>query len=177
MLGNLKVSRGTAKGKKLYIPDKNITRPTTNKIRQAIINSLQFELEDARILDLFAGSGAVGIECLSAGAKSCDFVDNQTSEIIKKNLQATKLSATVFNLDFKRFLSLYAKEYDIIFLDPPYETGLLEQAIEIIMKKNIASKYIICETKNAELKHSLVEKSKKKYGDKYIYFLQKETNQ
>lgn len=173
MLGTLKISRGTAKGKSLQIPDKNITRPTTNKIRQAIINALQFDLQGATVLDLFAGSGAVGIECLSAGALSCDFVDSKTAKIVRRNLDKTKLSADVFNLDFKQFLALYAKKYDIIFLDPPYETPFLEQAIEMIIEKDIANNYIVCETSKPDLEHNLVEKSKKKYGDKYVYFLQK----
>ena len=177
MLGNLKVSRGTAKGKNLHIPDKSGTRPTTNKIRQAIINVIQFELEGARVLDLFAGSGAVGIEMLSAGAKSCDFVDNKTSNILKQNLALTGLNAEVFNLDYKKFLTLYAKEYDIIFLDPPYEGCHLEKALALIIEKDIAKNHIICETTNAELKHGLYERDRKKYGDKYVYFLTKEKEQ
>ncbi|WP_461246257.1 16S rRNA (guanine(966)-N(2))-methyltransferase RsmD [Treponema sp. R6D11] len=171
MLGKLKISRGKAKGKSLYMPDKTTTRPTSNKIRQAVLNIIQFELEDARVLDLFAGSGAFGLEALSAGAAFCDFVDVNTKDIIQKNLKLTELNGRVHPQDFKKFLSSCNKKYDIIFLDPPYETDYVEEALALIDENDLAKKYIICETNKQEINHNFKILSTKKYGEKNIFVL------
>ncbi|MCE9586982.1 MAG: RsmD family RNA methyltransferase [Verrucomicrobia bacterium] len=122
----MRVIAGSAGGLSLQPPDKN-TRPTMDRVRGAIFSSLGERVPEARVLDLFAGSGALGIEALSRGAASATFVEHlgPTTGVIRKNLQSTRLDrlpTTVQQMDAFRFLDLYVEEegFDLIFADPPY---------------------------------------------------------
>jgi 16S rRNA (guanine(966)-N(2))-methyltransferase RsmD len=122
----MRVIAGSAGGLSLQPPDKN-TRPTMDRVRGAIFSSLGERVPEARVLDLFAGSGALGIEALSRGAASATFVEHlgPTAGLIRKNLQSTRLDrlpTTVQQMDAFRFLDLYVEEegFDLIFADPPY---------------------------------------------------------
>jgi len=171
MLGNLSISRGTARGTRLIQPSKDNTRATSNKVRQAIVNILQFELKGKSVLDLFAGSGAFGLECLSAGAASCSFVDWQTIDVIEENLEKTELSGDLNSVDFRDYLEFCDKQYDIIFLDPPYDTNYIEIALNMIHARKLARDYIICETdRELDIKNFEVLDIKK-YGNTFIYIL------
>lgn len=146
----MRVITGTAKGRRLITPEGNdIVRPTSEKVKEAIFSAIQFDIEGRRVLDLFAGSGQLGIEALSRGAESAVFIDASSTsvDIIKKNLEATDLEnkARVIRGDYKVFLNSCKDAFDIIFLDPPYNKGLLEDALQSVVK--IASDYavIICE--------------------------------
>lgn len=130
----MRVITGSARGTSLKTLEGDTTRPTSEKVKEAIFSALQFELEGRRILDLFAGSGQMGIEALSRGAESAIFVDSDKNavKIIKENLEKTKLSdqAQVFQGDSLAFLSMTGKIFDIVFVDPPYQTGLLQKAAD-----------------------------------------------
>ena len=121
----MRVIAGSAGGLSLQPPGKN-TRPTMDRVRGAIFSSLGERVPKARVLDLFAGSGALGIEALSRGASSATFVESHgpTAGLIRKNLQSTKLDrlpGTVQQMDAFRFLDLYVEEeFDLVFADPPY---------------------------------------------------------
>ena len=122
----MRVIAGSAGGLSLQPPGKN-TRPTMDRVRGAIFSSLGERVPEARVLDLFAGSGALGIEALSRGASSATFVESHgpTAGLIRKNLQSTKLDrlpGTVQQMDAFRFLDLYVEEdgFDLVFADPPY---------------------------------------------------------
>ncbi len=119
----MRVIAGSAGGLTLQPPGKG-TRPTMDRVRAAIFSSLGERVPEARILDLFAGSGALGIEALSRGASSATFVEHHapTAGLIRKNLQLTRLQGSVQQMDVYRFLELYAapKSLDLIFADPPY---------------------------------------------------------
>ena len=130
----MRVITGTARGMKLATLEGNDVRPTSDKAKCALFNAIQFDIEAARVLDIFAGSGQLGIEALSRGAKSCDFVDisRETLAMVRQNLEKTGFlkNSRVITADALRFLSESDKKYDIIIADPPYRKGLADQLIE-----------------------------------------------
>ena len=130
----MRVITGIARGKRLApVPGTDIVRPTGDKVKEALFSSIQFDIEGRRILDLFAGSGQLGIEALSRGAASATFVDiNDSSlKVIKQNLDSTGLSdkAQVVKSDYATFAMRSTQKFDIAFLDPPYQAGILENAV------------------------------------------------
>lgn len=140
----MRVITGTARGHKLKTPEGKMTRPTTDKIKESLFNILSAELDDCVFLDLFSGSGAIGIEALSRGAREAYFADisGECCRMIQENLIFTKLAekAKVFKQDAVGLIHTLGKEekrFDIIFMDPPYEAGLSEPALEAIVKAGI----------------------------------------
>ena len=137
----MRVISGSARGLKLLSPEGLHTRPTTDRIKETLFNILAPYIYDVDFLDCFAGSGGIGIEALSRGAKSAVFVDNKRESIvcIKKNLDTTGLNdkAYVLSMDYRSALSKLAlerKSFDFIFLDPPYRMGIEEDAVKSIEK-------------------------------------------
>ncbi len=128
------------------------TRPTTDRVKEGLFNIIQFDIEGRRVLDLFAGTGQLGIECLSRGAAFCDFVDSAPAamKIIRDNVAACGLTAQAafHQKDFSAFLGSVHGKYDVIFLDPPYASGNLERALERIAAIDIVSGngIIVCES-------------------------------
>ncbi len=130
----MRVITGSARGKRLVtVQGNDIVRPTGEKVKEALFSSIQFDIEGRRILDLFAGSGQLGIEALSRGAENAVFVDINDASLkaIKQNLDNTGLSenATVFKSDYATFTLRCTQKFDIAFLDPPYQAGILEDAV------------------------------------------------
>lgn len=132
----MRVITGIARGRRLETLEGEDVRPTTDRVKEAIFSIIQFETEGRRFLDLFAGSGQMGIEAISRGAKEACFVDSSKKSVatIKRNLQNTKfeMQSKVFHADFHSFLAMNSDEFDIVFLDPPYKTGLLQEAIGLV---------------------------------------------
>ncbi len=133
----MRVISGKAKGMKLYGgTDSQITRPLTDRAKEALFNILGDRAFDSNFLDLFAGTGAVGVEALSRGAKSVTFVENTASVIsfINKNLEKTRLSdcAHVIKSDVFRFIKGYPDKFDIIFAGPPQYKGLYNKTIHAL---------------------------------------------
>ena len=145
----MRVITGTARGRKLKEPKNMDIRPTTDKVKESIFNILQFDIEGRRVLDLFAGTGQLGIEALSRGAKSTTFVDesNEAIKIVKENLEQCKLKGDVVRENAITFLGQCGK-YDVVFLDPPYASGLMDAALSKIIQFDILADggIIICET-------------------------------
>ena len=139
----MRVITGSARGCRLKELEGMETRPTTDRVKEGLFNIIQFDIEGRKVLDLFAGTGQLGIECLSRGAASAVFVDRRTDavKLIRENLKATQLSdkARVVSGDSMEFLKSLRESFDLIFLDPPYEAGLLEPAIAHIAKFDILS--------------------------------------
>ncbi|MCF7925256.1 MAG: 16S rRNA (guanine(966)-N(2))-methyltransferase RsmD [Candidatus Izimaplasma sp.] len=137
----MRVISGKYRSRKLKRVASNSTRETKDRIKEGIFNSIQFDLADAVVLDLFAGSGALGIEALSRGAKRCDFVDQSRDAIavIKDNLEMLKLTSvtSVHLQDYDVFLKTCEQPYDIILLDPPYRTFDLNQLIQFIEQNKL----------------------------------------
>jgi 16S rRNA (guanine(966)-N(2))-methyltransferase RsmD len=148
----MRVITGTARGKRLAELEGMETRPTTDRVKEGLFNAIQFDIEGRRVLDLFAGTGQLGIECLSRGAESCVFVDQRRDAVavIRQNLKTTGLErqARVIQGDSLRALSSQRQQFHLIFLDPPYDTQLLETALKTIADIDILSEngIIICES-------------------------------
>ncbi len=158
----MRVITGSARGMTLRTLEGDNVRPTTDKVKEAVFSAIQFEIEGRRILDLFAGSGQLGIEALSRGAASATFVDADKNavKIIKENLAKTKLEslATVAQTDSIAFLTMNIKTFDIAFLDPPYGNGLLQKALSKIDDYIAEGGMVICE-------HPFKEELEEAYGD------------
>ena len=129
----MRVITGSARGRRLKELEGQETRPTTDRVKEGLFSALQFDIEGRRVLDLFAGTGQLGIECLSRGAASAVFVDQRQDAVrlIRENLAVTDLAdrARVVCADALEFLNRAGGPFDLIFLDPPYGTGLLEAAL------------------------------------------------
>ena len=125
----MRVITGSARGRKLSEPKNYDIRPTTDNVKESIFNIIQFDVEGRRVLDLFAGTGQLGIEALSRGAKSAVFVDKSSEAIalVKQNLKACNLEANVVREDSLSYLERGGK-FDLIFIDPPYDTELVNEA-------------------------------------------------
>ncbi len=146
----MRVITGTAKGIRLNTPKGLKTRPTADRVKEALFSIIQFDIYGKRVLDLFAGTGQLGIEALSRGAKEAVFVDGDRDavQLVKGNLQKTKLEGQVFQADYLQFLSTCRKTFDFILLDPPYGEKFLENAIKRISEIDILAEdgIIICES-------------------------------
>lgn len=148
----MRVISGSARGRRLKELPGMDTRPTTDKVKESLFNIIQFDIEGRRALDLFGGTGQLGIEALSRGAARCTFVDmnRQAAAIIRENLKTVGFDqqATVHQGDAVAFVSGCRETYDLIFLDPPYQTQLLENCVQAVAKFDILSEHgiMICES-------------------------------
>lgn len=137
----MRVITGKARGVQLKTPDGMLTRPTTDRVKEALFSIIQFDIPGARVLDLFGGTGQLGIEALSRGAKSAVFVDarEDACKLIRENLKRTRLEqdARVVRSDYLDYLSRCREKYNMIFLDPPYAEVFLENAIKRITEIDI----------------------------------------
>ena len=175
---------GKARGTKLYTLEGTNTRPTLDRVKESIFNIIQNEIDGAKVLDLFAGSGAIGLECLSRGAEKAILCDKskEAVEIIKKNIEKTHMEEKVqiFNTDFETCLEkIKDKQIDIVYLYPPYATDYIVKALKKIIELEILKKgsIIIIETDDearvlkeiASIEIKIVDK--RKYGRATIIFL------
>ena len=148
----MRVITGIARGRKLKELPGMETRPTTDKVKESVFNIVQFDIEGRQVLDLFGGTGQMGIEALSRGAAHCTFVDlrKEAAAVIRDNLAHTGLAdrAKVTQGDYLAFLTGCRDRFDLVFLDPPYNTGMLEKALETITKiDNVTENgIIVCES-------------------------------
>ena len=129
----MRVISGSARGIALKTPDGSKTRPTADRVKEAMFSIIQFDLPGARVLDLFGGTGQLGIEALSRGAKFSVFVDQgaQACALIRENLKRTRFesSAKVIQSDYDLYLRKNSDKFDIILLDPPYAEVFLENSL------------------------------------------------
>ncbi len=183
----MRVISGSARRLNLVAPMAKV-RPTTDRTKETLFNMINNDIPGSKILDLFAGSGALGIEALSRGAEGCWFFDNykESIECIKINLEHTKLieKARIFKYDYVKALetmSFEKRKFNIIFIDPPYETGLEDKAVAKISELDLLEEdgIIVIESKlRTELTPSMWPKfimfKEKKYKTNKFTFLQKE---
>lgn len=150
----MRVITGTAKGRKLETVENLDVRPTSVKVKKAIFSAINFELEGAAVLDLFCGSGQMGIEALSRNARTCVFVDHAKNslEITQKNLASTGLfkQARVVAMDYKSFLQSTTDVFDIAFLDPPYSKGLIQETLPLLVLKMSEAGLILVEHEKSD---------------------------
>ena len=148
----MRVITGLARGRRLETLPGDVTRPTSEKVKESLFSAIQFDIEGRRVLDLFAGSGQLGIEALSRGASGCVFVDKNTDavKIIRQNLQNTGLaaSAQVLGTDALTYLTRPGDRFDLVFLDPPYAAELLVPALTKVAPLVNDGGIIVCETED-----------------------------
>nr|WP_318023685.1 16S rRNA (guanine(966)-N(2))-methyltransferase RsmD [Mycoplasmopsis felifaucium] len=177
----IRIISGKYRHRQIEQPDTKNTRPTMDRVREAIFSSIRFEISEKIVLDLFAGSGSIGIEALSNGAMKAVLVDNDKNAIktIKQNISSLGINnAEVFACNSLDFLQKFTgREFDFIFLDPPYaEYDLLNQCLELIKQNKFLSKFgqIIIETDDLDkiiVPSGLVVVKQKQYGQVYILYI------
>ena len=158
----LRVISGSARGHKLVSPTGLNIRPTTDRVKEAVFSMMQEDIMGSDFLDLFSGTGAIGIEALSRGAKSCTFVDSsrESIEVIDKNIK--HVSKAIENLNYKILSqdicvavnSLKSKSFDIIFMDPPYDKEVIDGVLKNIFDNDILKEdgfIVIEQSKNKNL--------------------------
>ncbi len=149
----MRVITGSARGRRLKELEGSDTRPTTSRVKEAMFSILQFELEGRRVLDLFSGTGQLGIEALSRGAAHCVFVDvrREAVALIRENLKTCALSdrAEVVQGDFLTYLHRSPERFDVVLLDPPYGEEMLGKALERLtsIDKVAQNGIIMCENR------------------------------
>ena len=181
---NMRIISGTARGTKLYTLEGLETRPTLDRVKESIFNIIQSEIKDSVVLDLFSGSGAIGLELLSRGAKKAVLCDKSKKaiQIIIKNAQKTHLQekTEIYNMDFKDLIKkIHNQKFDIIYIDPPYVTDYVKIAIDEIIKNklvNINTKIIVETDDETRILKQIETKKiqlidKRKYGRATIIFL------
>ena len=146
----MRVITGTARGRRLRTPENYDIRPTTDNVKESVFNIIQFDIDGRRVLDLFAGTGQLGIECLSRGAAEAVFIDENTAavKIVKENLRTCGFTAAVLQQDALSYLR-HCGKFDLVFVDPPYDSGLYESVLETINSVDILSDggIILCESR------------------------------
>lgn len=145
----MRVITGKCRGKKLITLEGLDTRPTTDMVKEAIFSVIQFDVAGASVLDLFAGSGQMGIEALSREASHCVFVDSNPDaiKVIKQNLSDCRLlgDSRVLSMQSLEYLKVSKGGFDIVFIDPPYRSGLVQKALELIVPKLNSGAIVACE--------------------------------
>ncbi len=174
----MRIISGKYKGKKLLGDNIKGTRPTMDRIKESLFGMIQNKIKNSTCLDLFAGSGSLGLEAISNGASTCYFVDNNkiVIDVLNKNLNEVE-NATIINSDYSKALFMFKEKnikFDIIFLDPPYKYGLINPAIEKIIEYDLLSEngIIVCEYEEEEIYCDLEIIKEKKYGSKNIRIYQ-----
>ena len=162
----MRVITGEARGRRLMALEGDDVRPTTDRVKEGLFNIIQFDIEGASVLDLFSGSGQLGIEALSRGAKHCTFVDSSSLSIdcTKENLKSVGYlkKSSVFCGDSKSYISLSRDTFDIAILDPPYNKNILVDVLPLVADKMSQNGIIVCES---GIKEELPEKA----GEFYLH--------
>lgn len=150
----MRIIAGSAKGRKLLSPEGMGTRPTLDRVKEAMFNIIQNRVPGAVVLDMFSGTGSLGLEAASRGAKECFLVDkgDTTFGFLKQNIMNLKFenNCSCYNVDSYEALNIFSNKkiiFDIIFIDPPYKKEMIPPAVEIITKKNLLNKDGIIVTK------------------------------
>lgn len=179
----MRVISGNLRGTKLYTLEGMDTRPTLDRVKESLFNMINFELRNSTFLDLFAGSGSIGIEAISRGANKVVMCEKSKDAaiIINKNIEKTRVqnNVTLYNMDFEKCINEKLNDkFDIIFLDPPYKTDYAYKATKLLLEKKLITKQtiIILETDIEQIVENqfqnldLEEFKKKKYGRACLLF-------
>lgn len=172
----MRVISGKYKGKKLIGFDIDGTRPTMDRIKESLFGMIQNNLRDSVVLDLFAGSGSLGIEAISNGANMCYFVDKEQEliKIIKQNISNMNEKINLLKSDYSSALKQFKSDnikFDIVFLDPPYKMNLINDCLDKIYEYKLLNEngIIVCEYENESVNNDNFELLKyKKYGSKKV---------
>lgn len=179
----MRIIGGKARGTKLYSLEGNNTRPTLDRVKESLFNIIQNDIQDSVFLDLFSGSGAVGLEAISRGAKKTILCDNSKKaiEIIKKNIEKTKFEkqTEVYCTEFNILIKEKLKEIlDIVYIDPPYQSDYVYKSIKLLIEQKLINKstLIIIETDRIEILKDIenlpvTKIDERKYGRAQLVFL------
>ena len=180
----MRVISGKARGVALKTPDGQLTRPTADRVKEALFSILQFDLPGTTVLDLFGGTGQLGIEAISRGSKYVDFVDQSDNacKLIRENLKRTKFEnfASVHRVDYVSYLRNCKKKYDIVLLDPPYAENFIENSLKLITEIDILQSGAIIVTERPMGKelnfdfNGFARSKDYKYGNTLITLFRKE---
>ena len=182
----MRIIAGSAKGRRLHTPQGDNTRPTLDRVREALFNILMPYTLEARVLDLFAGSGALALEALSRGARYAAIVDTdrESIRVIRQNIQELGFGDAAQVLDMPALKAIEALRnqgqlFDLVFLDPPYGLGWVEKALSSLIENKLLlpEAIIVAETalqEKIEIPKGLVEQSRRKYGKVALTFLRLE---
>ncbi len=157
------------------------TRETKDRVKEAIFNSIAAHLAEATVLDLFAGSGSLGIEALSRGAKEATFIDIDVTAVgvIDRNIKALDLSerAKILDLDWDTYLAIAIEPFDVILLDPPYAMGVLDDVVAVIARHELLAKggVIVClhdrTSEPHQTNHGIIKYKTKAYGNTAVSYM------
>ncbi|NRA89659.1 MAG: 16S rRNA (guanine(966)-N(2))-methyltransferase RsmD [Simkaniaceae bacterium] len=177
----MRITGGYLKNQKIKVPKTDATRPTSEKLRQSVFNICQHIVEEAEFLDLFAGSGAMGIEAISRGAKKATFIEKnpQALKALKENLSHLELEkvSSLYRADVLTYLpKLKGKSYELIYIDPPYEKNLSLEALVLVDDLNLLGEGGMlfleesqgCDLSFPPLSH-LSLKKRRKVGSTFLY--------
>lgn len=178
----MRIIAGKMRGMRLISPPGNTARPTQDRVREAVLGSLQFEMQNKNILDLFAGSGAMGLEAISRGAAYAHFVDADAGCARTIRLNAEKMrvldQVRISQMDFRRAVDwarMAGEQYDIVFLDPPYCQGILHEALLCLRQSGCMRPEAVWVVEQAAGRHTVYPGweiiRQKRYGGSVITFL------
>ena len=171
----MRVDSGVFKGRRLLENKFEHIRPTTDKVRQALFTKLQFFLPNKRVLDLFCGTGALGIEALSRGASEVVFVDKdaRSASMTRENLKNLGVKAKVIRCDAVKFVESCEEKFDLIILDPPYKSGLYEKIVPKLFPLLEEDGIIVCEHDKKDVFNysPFVIYDEKRYGNTVLTYL------
>ena len=179
----MRIISGKARGTKLYTLEGEITRPTLDRVKESLFNIIQEKILGSSFLDVFSGSGAIGLEAASRGAKKvflCE-KDKNAIKVIKKNIEKTHLEVTLYETSYEKMLENLDEKLDIIYIDPPYKTNLVYEAVNKLINLNLlkSDSLIIVETDEEERVEQALKNlnvniiDKRKYGRVHLIFLNK----
>ena len=179
----MRIISGKARGTKLYTLEGETTRPTLDRVKESLFNIIQEKIVGSSFLDVFSGSGAIGLEAASRGAKEvilCE-KDKNAIKVIKKNIEKTHLEVTLYETSFENMLEKINKKFDIIYIDPPYKTNLVYETVNNLINLNLlnSDSLIIVETDEEKRVEQALRNlnvniiDKRKYGRVYLIFLNK----
>ena len=181
----MRVISGTLKGRNIKGYDIDGTRPTMDRVKESVFGMIQNNIKDSICLDLFCGSGNLGIEAISNGAKLCYFVDNniKATKVVEENVKDLniKQNSKILNIDYKRSLKYFNEnntKFDLIFVDPPYDYHVIEKIIKYVSEYNLLNEngllVLEFEKKKLEESYNNLKLIKfKKYSWKYVYIYKK----
>ena len=179
----MRIISGKARGTKLYTLEGETTRPTLDRVKESLFNIIQEKIVGSSFLDVFSGSGAIGLEAASRGAKEvilCE-KDKNAIKVIKKNIEKTHLEVTLYETSYEKMLENLDEKLDIIYIDPPYKTNLVYEAVNKLINLNLlkSDSLIIVETDEEERVEQALKNlnvkiiDKRKYGRVHLIFLNK----
>ena len=173
----MRIISGKYKGQKLNGFTIEGTRPTMDRVKESLFGMIQNYIPESTVLDLFAGSGALGLEAISNGAQKCYLIDNNIEAIktITENSKNIKEDLKILNTDYKKFLKTTEEKFDIIFLDPPYHSNQLNKSLQIIEERELLNPngIVVCEYEKSAPQTNLKLIKEKSYGPKKIQIFEK----